>query len=514
MVALGSRTAGGVTLFAKNSDREPNEAQQLLSIPAAQYPAGAEVACTYLRVSQVRRTHAVLLSKPFWMWGAEMGVNEHGVAIGNEAVFTREPPTMEPALLGMDLVRLALERSATAADAIGVITTLLERHGQGGDGGYTRPFRYDNSFLVADPSEAWVLETAGRNWVAKRVADTYAISNGLTITTGWDLASDDLVDHALRQGWCGDVGSFDFAACYGDPERTRASACAARRGRVERGLAGGVAAAGAAPGTGAGPGAGPEAGPGPGPVAAADVGAGAEVAEGGAVTSGSRRLAIQGAMTLLRDHGAQPLWQGSPPAPVAKTVCMHTSGGANQISQTTGSLVVALFADGPLCFATGTAAPCTGVFKPVWLDGPVPGQDALPGSRFDPATLFWRHERLHRVAVQAEGNAVDAYREERDAMERAFVAEALELRSAEPEHRLAFSERCFAEAAAAGDLWLERVERIGADAAVGTAAAGVAKASPLRSPSGVVPAGEAYRAAWRTLNQAAGLPDGSRRSGP
>ena len=66
------------------------------------------VQCTYIEIAEVAHTHAVVLSKPAWMWGAEMGANEHGVVIGNEAVWTRltgsEGSTER--LLGMDLLRL------------------------------------------------------------------------------------------------------------------------------------------------------------------------------------------------------------------------------------------------------------------------------------------------------------------------------------------------------------------------------------------------------------------------
>ncbi|HEX2981464.1 MAG TPA: hypothetical protein VHO48_14450 [Anaerolineaceae bacterium] len=73
LIALGNATADGSVLFAKNSDREPNEAHELVVIPRARHTAGSQAQCTYVSIPQVEETHAVLLAKPAWIWGGRDG---------------------------------------------------------------------------------------------------------------------------------------------------------------------------------------------------------------------------------------------------------------------------------------------------------------------------------------------------------------------------------------------------------------------------------------------------------
>ncbi|XP_037068100.1 secernin-2-like [Pollicipes pollicipes] len=218
-VALPPATKRGFVVFGKNSDRPQGEVQEVVHFPAASHEPGSKVQCTYISVDQAESTHAVILSRPAWMWGAEMGANEHGLCAGNEAVWTRleSDDDRTERLLGMDLVRLALERAATAREAVDVITGLLASHGQGGPCSDTdASLLYHNSFLLADRAEAWVLETAGHLWAAKRITCGVAnISNCLTIGVEMDLQHPELHSEAISRGLWDGSGQLNFKQVFG-----------------------------------------------------------------------------------------------------------------------------------------------------------------------------------------------------------------------------------------------------------------------------------------------------------
>ena len=82
---------GHQTFLCKNSDRPLGEAQPLLFAAAADHAPGETLRCTHLTLPQAEHTYAVLGSKPYWIWGFEMGANEKGLFIGNEAQGSRCP---------------------------------------------------------------------------------------------------------------------------------------------------------------------------------------------------------------------------------------------------------------------------------------------------------------------------------------------------------------------------------------------------------------------------------------
>lgn len=387
----------GRVLFAKNSDRNPNEAQFLDWQPRRTNAPGSRVGCTWIEIDQVAETNAVLLSRPFWMWGAEIGANEHGVVIGNEAVFTTAP-RQDVGLTGMDLLRLALERASTADRAVDVIVELLVRHGQGGGCGHEdRSFTYDNSYIVADHRSAYVLETAGREWAVEEVtAGARSISNGLTIP--------------------------GFADGRSRTVKTWASRCRVRQAITQAGV--------------------------------------------------SRATGPGDVMAVLRDHGGD-LPRYSPITGALSAPCVH-AGGLAAASQTTASWVAELTPDRAQHWCTATAAPCTGLFKPVRVDEPL-DLGPEPTDRFDERCVWWRHELLHRRVLADPARLLPLIAAERDRVEARWLQDPPPPADA------------FAEAADLLSQWIDSVW-----------SAGPRGGTDTRPPW--------VRRYWRTRNDRAGLP--------
>jgi secernin len=107
-------------------------------------------------------------------------------------------------------------------------------------------------------------------------------------------------------------------------------------------------------------------------------------------------------------------------------------------------------------WATGTSAPCTGIFKPVWFNGRVlPNIGPEPGDAYDPGCLWWFHEDLHRAVLEDYEHRMSLFREERDALEARFLATAPDKH---PEKRYEFSVTAFEEARIKTGQWIKRVK--------------------------------------------------------
>ena len=144
------------------------------------------------------------------------------------------------------LMELALQRSASAREAIEVMHNLVQEYGYNQTG---------ESFAVCDPEEAWIMELIGKGpgrkgavWVALRVPDdciaAYANSSrirkfpqarkidkkkGYGIVEGTCMYSADVISFAREMGWYeGADADFSFREAYGPMDFSKIRYCEAR----------------------------------------------------------------------------------------------------------------------------------------------------------------------------------------------------------------------------------------------------------------------------------------------
>ena len=354
MVALGRATRNGQTIFAKNSDRPVDECQPLVQHTRQSHASGAETQCQFLTLPQTETTYRHVGSRPYWCWGYEHGFNEHQVVIGNEGLASRLPEATTSKLIGMEVLRLGLERARTAAEAVEVMTDCITRYGQGKFANDAGVRTYDNGYIVADPHEAYAIETAGHQWVVERVEKTTGISNVYSLETDWDRVSPTAESEAIEHGWWQpETGRFNFADAYSKPSRSEGSG-ARRRAR-----------------------------------SCAVLG------------QQSGDIDAQSMMALLADH-ADGL---SPDEPLrtqpgsGSGICVHCkddgSGG-----NTAASLVADLCADGtrlPIYWCS-FYSPCLSIFLPFFNEGQLPTVLARGTEQASDDSPWWRFHQLARLA--------------------------------------------------------------------------------------------------------------------
>lgn len=209
-------------------------------MPAADYPAGTMIdiydwdSGRHMgQIPQVAHTYSVVGN-----------MNEKQLIIGETTFGGRHG--FEDSTAVMDygsLIYLALQRAATAREAIAVIDDLMQKYGYASEG---------ESFTIADPNEIWIMEIMakapkfdkkGRNvnrgavWVAKRIPDGYisAHANQARITTidfndpENCLYAKDVIKHAREQGiYSGSDADFSFCDVYAPLDFSGARACEAR----------------------------------------------------------------------------------------------------------------------------------------------------------------------------------------------------------------------------------------------------------------------------------------------
>lgn len=397
--ALGNATATGAVILAKSADTEINEAQHLLKLPRRSYPEGALVRLTHLVIPQATQTHEVILDKSFWLYGGEIGLNEHGLAVGNEAVFSNQTSPRDGVVL-IDFLRLILERCATCDEAIDLVADMLATYGQGGNCELRGNSHFDGSFLVADRTRAVVIETAGNHWAAREISDVGSISNGYTIGNDW-----------LRSSLAGDDAGADFRSRFEDPELTRCVAARERQSTSQSYL---------------------------------------EARRG--------KITVRTMADLLRYTGTEPYAPETDEYPTR--ICMHAAPHENRLWQATGALISDTRPDGnAMAWVTGTSGNDVSLFKPAFFGVDLPDLGPMPRESYTPGAYWWRHEFLHRRAMADYANVVPEIRSAFEALEDRFIADSETVRYGSAKEKQAFVEDCWAQGDAARDGWIAKLEK-------------------------------------------------------
>ena len=220
-------TADGSVILGHNEDMGMEATGRLWSQQARSFKERDRIEVPYVSLQQPHRTHAYWASgNPTGSTGLGtstqhhhydsvlVGMNQWGVAMACNWAHSKEEAALKKGIRRYAIRQLILERCKTASEAVKLIGSLIDEHGQADWGGLI--------YNVADSNEAWVVETTTHHWAARRVPDDaiHAVANQFTIGDDFDLASKDLAQFAETRGWYDPRhGKLSFRDAYGLPEK-------------------------------------------------------------------------------------------------------------------------------------------------------------------------------------------------------------------------------------------------------------------------------------------------------
>ena len=355
MVALPNSTTNSSTIFGKNSDRPKIESQPLVQIPRKKNTS-KYTQCQFLSIPSTEISYAHVGSKPYWCWGYEHGFNEYNVVIGNEGLGTYIPVSSKPKLIGMEIVRLGLERSKTAKEAVQIITNLITLYGQGVFENNQRVRTYDNGFLIADPTEAYIIETAGHEWVVKQVKNVEGISNIHSITTNWDDISDTALSTASLLNLEILSPKLNFAKTFCDYDSRFDGRGEFRRLRSCTYL-----------------------------------------------ENKKKNIDLKEMMYLLKDHSDGENFNETQSFLDTKTICMHYPTPETD-GNTAASLISELYSDNSQLSIHWTSmySPCLGIFLPMFIEGEIPKILSIASKEYEVNSPWWMFRQLEK-SCRTEG---------------------------------------------------------------------------------------------------------------
>ena len=220
-------TADGSVMHAHNEDMGPAAVGRLWAVEAVTHKTGETLEVPYVKIPQVEEAYQYWASgNAFASSGfgisAEtrpydyvlVGMNQWGVTMSCNWMYSKEANMPGEGIRRYAIRQLLLERAKTARGAVKIIGDFIDEYGQADWGGL--------GYCLADPHEAWLVETTTKHWVARRVKDDeiWVVANRFTIGKDYDLSSEGLVDVAKKNGWYDpSKGDFSFRDVYGRPDR-------------------------------------------------------------------------------------------------------------------------------------------------------------------------------------------------------------------------------------------------------------------------------------------------------